>query len=125
MFWSSLWVLLTASAALEWTRLHRWDAVLPGEAGGVWGSLWGAWAIQWLGATGSALVSIVLCVVSSAWVFRFSWAHVAEWVGARVDGWIQERRSRRELDEDVRIGQEAAAQRAREEALYQGMHAEP
>ena len=125
LFWASLLVLMTASATLEWTRLHRWDAVLPGEAGGVWGSLWGSWAIQWLGATGSALVAIVLCVVSLAWVFRFSWAHVAELVGARVDGWIQQRRSRRELDEDVRIGQEAAAQRAREEALYQGMHAEP
>jgi DNA segregation ATPase FtsK/SpoIIIE, S-DNA-T family len=125
LFWGALLVLMTASATLEWTRLHRWDAVLPGEAGGVWGMLWGAWSIQWLGATGSALVSIVLCVVSLAWVFGFSWARVAELVGAKVDGWIQQRRSRRELDEDVRIGQEAAAQRAREEAAYQGYQQEP
>jgi S-DNA-T family DNA segregation ATPase FtsK/SpoIIIE len=64
------------------------------------------------------LVAIVLWVASLAWVFRFSWASVAEQLGARIDGWIQQRRNRRELDEDVRIGQEAAAQRAREEAAY-------
>ena len=125
LFWGALLVLITASAALEWTRLHRWDALLPGEAGGVWGMLWGAWALQWLGATGSALVSIVLCVVSVAWVFGFSWANVAERVGARIDTLIEQRRNRRELDEDVRIGQEAAAQRAREEAAYQGLQQEP
>jgi S-DNA-T family DNA segregation ATPase FtsK/SpoIIIE len=118
LFWGGLLVLMTASATLEWTRLHRWDAALPSEAGGVWGTLWGAWALQWLGVTGSALVAIVLWVASLAWVFRFSWASVAEQLGARIDGWIQQRRNRRELDEDVRIGQEAAAQRAREEAAY-------
>lgn len=111
-------LLLSASTTLEWTRLHRWDAVLPADAGGALGMVWGPLLMQWLGVTGSALVAIVLLVVSLAWVFRFSWAHVAEVVGRRVDDWYQHRLQRKELDEDVRIGQQAAAQRAIEEAAY-------
>ena len=35
-------MLLAASTALEWTRLYRWEAALPGPAGGVLGHTLGA-----------------------------------------------------------------------------------
>jgi DNA segregation ATPase FtsK/SpoIIIE, S-DNA-T family len=44
-------------------------------------------------------------------VFRFSWGHVAERLGARIDGWFAARREKREQAEDVALGQQAARQR--------------
>lgn len=122
LFWSGMSLLLMASAVLEWSRLHRWDAWLPGDSGGVLGSLLGPLAIRWFGATGSALLAIVLLLVTMAWVFRFSWAHTAEGLGRWLDGWIESRRERREADEDVRIGQQAARERAMEESVYEEAH---
>ena len=122
LFWSGMSLLMMASAVLEWSRLHRWDAWLPGESGGVLGSLLGPLAVRWFGATGSALLAIVLLLVTLAWVFRFSWAHTAEGLGRWLDGWIESRRERREADEDVRIGQQAARERAMEESVYEEEH---
>lgn len=120
VFWLGLGVLLASSTVLEWSRLHRWDAILPGEAGGVLGSVLGPLAVRWLGVTGSALVAIAVWVVALAWVFRFSWAHTAEGLGRWLDQWIESRRERREADEDQRIGQQAARERAMEESAYAG-----
>jgi len=106
-----LGLLLCASTVLEWSRLHRWDAFLPGTSGGVLGELLGPWAVRWLGATGSALVALALLVWSLAWVFRFSWGTVAEGIGARLDQWFEQRREHRETEEDLRIGQQAARER--------------
>ncbi len=108
--------LMVASTTLEWTRLHRWDAVLPGNAGGVLGELIGGQAMRWLGATGSALLALSLLVFTTARVFRFSWGQTAEGLGERLDRWFESRRERREADEDVRIGQQAARERERDEA---------
>lgn len=108
--------LLVASTTLEWTRLHRWDAILPGNAGGVLGELIGGQAMRWLGATGSALLALSLLVFTTARVFRFSWGQTAEGLGERLDRWFESRRERREADEDVRIGQQAARERERDEA---------
>ena len=108
--------LMVASTTLEWTRLHRWDDILPGNAGGVLGELAGAFAMRWLGATGSALLALSLLVFTTARVFRFSWGQTAEGLGERLDRWFESRRERREADEDVRIGQQAARERERDEA---------
>ena len=121
-FWLGALMLVVASTVLEWSRLHRWDALLPGDSGGVLGGLLGPWAARWLGVTGSALVAIALLVVALAWVFRFSWAHAAETLGRWLDDWWQSRRERREADEDLRIGQQAARERAMEEAAYVNEH---
>ena len=40
-FWLGLVLLLAASTALEWTRLYRFEAALPGHAGGVLGYVLG------------------------------------------------------------------------------------
>jgi len=82
-FWLGLAALLCASTALEWSRLYRFEAKLPDHAGGALGYLVGPAAVKWLGFTGSGLVFVALVVLCSALVFRFSWAHIAERLGAR------------------------------------------
>ena len=117
-----LLLLLAASTVLEWTRLHRWDAWLPGDSGGLLGSLLGPPAQLWLGQTGSALLAISLLGVALAWVFRFSWAATAEGLGRWIDEALQHWRQRREADEDQRIGRQALRQRTAEEAEYERAH---
>ncbi len=110
-FWLGLALLLSASTGLEWTRLYRLEAALPDHAGGVLGYLVGPVGMRWLGFNGSALVFIALGVVGAALVFRFSWSHVAERIGERIDGLIQSRREKREIAQDLAFGQQAARER--------------
>jgi len=118
-FWIGLAVLLCASTALEWSRLYRFEghSRLPDHAGGALGYLIGPLAVKWLGFTGSGLVCIALAVLGSALVFRFSWSHVAERVGAAIVGFIESRREKREIAQDLAFGQQAA--REREEILLE------
>jgi S-DNA-T family DNA segregation ATPase FtsK/SpoIIIE len=110
-FWIGLLLLLLASAVLEWSRLYRFDALLPGLAGGVLGDLVGPLATRWLGFTGSALAMLALLVVCLPRVFGFSWGHWAEGLGAWLDHWFASRREKREAVEDQRIGVKAARER--------------
>ncbi len=48
-FWIALAVLLCASTALEWSRLYRFEALLPDHAGGALGYLVGPLGVKWLG----------------------------------------------------------------------------
>ncbi|MDB5870947.1 MAG: ftsK [Ramlibacter sp.] len=116
-FWGALAVLLCASTALEWSRLYRFEVRLPDHAGGALGYLMGPLGVKWLGFTGSGLVFVALVVLGAAVVFRFSWSHVAERLGARIDGFIEARREKRELAQDLAFGQQAARQR--EEVLLE------
>ena len=118
-FWIGLAVLLCASTALEWSRLYRFEGQsrLPDHAGGALGYLVGPVAVKWLGFTGSGLVCISLVVLGAALVFRFSWSHVAERVGAAIVGFIDSRREKREIAQDLAFGQQAA--REREEILLE------
>ena len=118
-FWFGLVILLCASTALEWSRLYRFEghSRLPDHAGGALGYLVGPLAVKWLGFTGSGLVCIALVVLGSALVFRFSWSHVAERVGASIVGFIESRREKREIAQDLAFGQQAA--REREEILLE------
>ena len=111
LFWLGLSLLMASSTALEWTRMYRFEALLPGHAGGVLGYLLGPTSMQWLGFTGSGLVCIVLAVAGAALVFRFSWGHVAERLGARIDTLVQTRRAQREVAKDQAEGKRAALQR--------------
>ncbi|MCM2346915.1 DNA translocase FtsK [Acidovorax soli] len=112
LFWGGLVLLMGASTALEWSRLYRLEALLPGHAGGVLGYLVGPASVKWLGFTGSGLLGIVLLVLGAALVFRFSWGHVAEALGARIDALVQSRRAQREVAKDVAVGRKAARERA-------------
>ncbi|HXE21451.1 MAG TPA: DNA translocase FtsK 4TM domain-containing protein [Rhodoferax sp.] len=116
-FWCALALLLCASTALEWSRLYRFEGHLPGHAGGVLGYLLGSASVKWLGFAGSGLVCIMLGVIGSALVFRFSWAQVAERLGARLYSLVELRREKREIAEDRAAGKRAA--REREEVLLE------
>lgn len=117
VFWVGLVLLLCSSTALEWSRLYRLEALLPGHGGGVLGYLIGPASVKWLGFTGSGLVCIALVVIGISAVFRFSWGHVAERVGARLDALLQSRREKREIAEDLAFGKQAA--REREEVVLE------
>ncbi len=112
LFWGGLAVLMCTSTALEWSRLYRFESLLPGHAGGVLGYLTGPASVKWLGFTGSGLLCIVLAVLGAALVFRFSWGHVAEVLGGRIDALVQSRRVQREVAKDVAVGRKAARERA-------------
>ena len=112
MFWVCLMLLLVASASLEWSRLYRLESLLPGHAGGALGYLVGRAGVSWLGFAGSGLVFIALGVIAVSVVFRFSWAHVALRIGAWVDHFVDSRREKREIAEDLAVGKVAARQRA-------------
>ena len=115
VFALGLLILMLASAGMEWSRLHRFEASLPGHSGGVLGYLAGSFSVKSLGFTGSTLVGIVLALVGVAMVFRFSWGQVAEAIGERIDGLIQSRHVKREIEEDMALGQQAL--RERQQAL--------
>ena len=112
MFWVCLMLLLVASASLEWSRLYRLESLLPGHAGGALGYLVGRAGVSWLGFAGSGLVFIALGVIAVSVVFSFSWAHVALRIGAWVDHFVDSRREKREIAEDLAVGKVAARQRA-------------
>ena len=116
-FWLGLVLLMLASASIEWARFYSLEPRLPGHAGGVLGYLVGPVAMRWFGVTGSALLAIGTWVLAVAMVFRFSWGHVAERIGAWVQDFIESRRARREMAQDVALGQQAA--REREEVVLE------
>ena len=110
-FWLGLALLLAASTALESTRLYRFEALLPGHAGGVLGYSVGPLSVKWLGFAGSGVLWIAALVAGMALALRFSWLRLAEAVGERIDTLRERRDERRERAEDVRLGQEALRER--------------
>ncbi len=116
-FWFGLALLMLASTAIEWARFYSLEPRLPGHAGGVLGYLVGDLAMRWLGVTGSALLAIGLWVLAVALVFRFSWGHVAERLGGWVQDFMASRRAKREMAQDMALGQQAA--REREEVVLE------
>jgi S-DNA-T family DNA segregation ATPase FtsK/SpoIIIE len=112
-FWAGLAVLLGASCTLEWTRLHRFEGLLPGEhAGGVVGYTLGPLAQTWLGFTGSGVVAIAALVMGVALALRFSWLHAADAIGAWIERFRERRQERMERAEDIRLGEVAQRERA-------------
>ena len=111
LFWLGLFLLVGASAALEWTRLYRWEPYLPGHAGGVLGYTLGSLSVRWLGFVGSGALWIVCLVVGASLALRFSWLRVADGIGTWVDLLRQHRQGRLEREEDKRLGEAAARER--------------
>ncbi len=111
MFWLGLALLLGASASLEWTRLYRWEPLLPGHAGGVLGYGLGALSMRWLGFAGSGVLWIAALVVGLSLALRFSWLSLADGIGERLDRLRENRQDRRELQEDKRLGEMATRER--------------
>ncbi len=116
-FWIGLVLLMLASSAIEWSRFYSLEPRLPGQAGGVLGYWVGPLAVRWLGVTGSALLAIGVWVLAVALVFRFSWGQVAERIGGWIQDFIESRRAKREMAQDLALGQQAA--REREEVVLE------
>ncbi|MEY4267704.1 MAG: hypothetical protein RIS90_2239 [Pseudomonadota bacterium] len=111
IFAVGLALLLYGSVSLEWVRLASLEPRLPGHGGGVLGYWLGPLSVHWLGPVGSALVGIVLMLAGAALVFGFSWGLVAERLGAWLMSWIESQREKRELAQDIALGQQAARER--------------
>ena len=110
-FWVGFVVLLCCSSALEWSRLYRLEALLPGHGGGVLGYWLGPLSVKWLGFAGSGLVAIALGLVGAALVFGFSWGQVAERLGAWLATQLENLRAKRERELDLALGKQAARER--------------
>jgi S-DNA-T family DNA segregation ATPase FtsK/SpoIIIE len=123
-FWTGLVFLILASTCLEWTRLYSLELRLPGHSGGALGYWVGPVAMKWLGFAGSGLVAIAMGVIGSALVFGFSWMDVAERLGGWLYGLVESQRERRELAQDLELGQRAMRERARDDVDFDDM-AEP
>jgi S-DNA-T family DNA segregation ATPase FtsK/SpoIIIE len=71
--------------------------------------------MQILGFAGSGLVCIGLALLGMSWTFNFSWVRLAEQIGSWLDARWESLRERRELAQDIELGQQAV--REREEVL--------
>jgi len=110
-FWGGLVLLMAASCALEWTRLYRVEPYLPGHAGGVLGYGLGPLGMKWLGFAGSGVTWIVALVIGMSLALRFSWVRAADGIGAWVESLKERRQERLERAEDIRLGEQAKAER--------------
>ena len=126
-FFLGLSLLLLGSTGLEWARLSRLELYLPGHGGGLLGYWLGPLGLQWLGATGSALLGITLMLLGLALVFGFSWALLAERLGAWMYSQVELRREQREVAQDLAMGQQATRERDElvSELAEQGGPAQP
>ena len=106
VFWAGLALLMLASCGLEWSRMYRLDALLPGgQAGGVLGAVVGQTSLTWLGFAGSGVLWIAALVLGLSLALRFSWAHAADRVGQLLEGLWQRRSLAREVKQDLRIAE--------------------
>ena len=103
-WWAGVALLLGVSCALEWSRLYRFESVLPGHAGGVVGYTLGLIGVRWLGFTGSGLIGIALLVVALSLVFRFSWGRAAVGLGRRIETLVRLNQQQREKGKDEAEG---------------------
>ncbi len=113
-WWAGVALLIGASCALEWSRLYAVEARLPGHAGGILGYALGPLGMKTLGFAGSGVVWIVLLLTGLAWAFRFSWGHVAESIGERLEQLREQRIERREIKADQKAGEQAVKEREQE-----------
>ena len=112
VFWGGFALLMASSCALEWTRLYRYDGLLPGgQAGGVVGALLGPLSMKWLGFAGSGVAWIAALVLGASMALRFSWIALADRIGAGFDALRERRLEARERAEDIRLGREAQLER--------------
>ena len=111
LFWAGLALLMAASTALEWTRLYRWETLLPGHSGGIAGYVLGTASMRWLGFAGSGVLWIALLVAGMALALRFSWVRLADSIGTRLESLRQLRRVKADWAEDLRVGEQALRER--------------
>ncbi|MEI2812927.1 MAG: DNA translocase FtsK 4TM domain-containing protein [Burkholderiaceae bacterium] len=110
-FWLGLLLLVGSSVAIEWARLQRLEAYLPGFSGGVLGYELGIFSTKMLGFTGAALACICLGIMGASMTFGFSWNSTALRLGAWIEAFWLARRQKQEIAEDLAFGKQAALAR--------------
>jgi DNA segregation ATPase FtsK/SpoIIIE, S-DNA-T family len=111
-FWLGVALLMSASTALEWTRLYQWETLVAGgRAGGALGYMLGQTSTRLLGFAGSGVFWIAVGVAGISLGFGFSWLRLAEKVGAWIEGLRERRAARAERAEDLRLGEAALRER--------------
>ena len=110
-FWAGLVMIVCVSTAIEWARLYRLEAHLPGHAGGVLGYIFGRYSVTALGFTGAALACIALGVIAVSMLFQFSWSRTALKLGEWIENFIAARRQKSEVAQDMALGKVAALER--------------
>ncbi len=110
-FWLGLLLLMGSSVAIEWARLQRLEAYLPGFSGGVLGYELGIFSTRMLGFTGAALACICLGIVGASMTFNFSWNSTALRLGAWLEAFWLARRQKKEVAQDLELGKQAALER--------------
>jgi DNA segregation ATPase FtsK/SpoIIIE, S-DNA-T family len=110
-FWVGMVLILCVSSAIEWARLYRFEPHLPGHAGGVLGYILGRFSVTSLGFTGAALACIGLGVMAVSMLFNFSWSRTALKLGEWLENFIEARRQKSEVAQDMALGKAAARER--------------
>lgn len=79
-------LVLACSSALETLRLYQWHLTLPDQAGGMLGRVLADYSLRSLGFTGATLVLMAIAGIGFSLFTGWSWLHITEGIGARVEG---------------------------------------
>ncbi|MYZ42995.1 DNA translocase FtsK [Schauerella aestuarii] len=118
-------LLLTGSVGLEALRLYSWGMQLPGAAdggsgaGGVIGRTLSDALTRGVGFTGATMALLVMLAVGLSLFFSFSWLHLAERVGASIEGLFTRTRNSYTARADRKVGEVAKAVRTEQVATKQ------
>jgi S-DNA-T family DNA segregation ATPase FtsK/SpoIIIE len=104
-------VLLVASAAVEYLRLHSLRAELPLAPGGLIGAALGSFTAGVFGFTGATIALITLAAVGFSLFTGISWIAAAEFTGLVLEGLAMLARRARESRQDRMIGDMARVER--------------
>jgi S-DNA-T family DNA segregation ATPase FtsK/SpoIIIE len=104
-------LLLVASAAIEYLRLHTIGAELPAAPGGMVGDVAGRYALAALGFTGATLVLLTAAAIGFSLFTGISWVKVAELVGLALEASLAWVRQTWESRRDRKLGEIAREER--------------
>ena len=111
MRWIGFALTLVGSMGLESIRLHSLQLELPRPPGGILGEVIGDPLQMAFGFTGSTLILLFGLAVGLSLFLHFSWLNLSEQVGRYIELGIRRLREKREKQEDLKIGEQAAVER--------------
>ncbi|NBP21488.1 MAG: DNA translocase FtsK, partial [Burkholderiaceae bacterium] len=109
--WLGFALTLVCSMGLESIRLHSLQWELPRPPGGILGEVIGDPLQMAFGFTGSTLILLFGLAVGLSLFLHFSWLSLSEQVGRYIELGIRRLREKREKQEDLKIGEQAAVER--------------
>jgi len=104
-------LLISASVAIEYLRMHTLRTELPRAPGGVLGEVFGSAAYHAFGFTGATLLLLLVFGIGFSLLFQVSWLTLAEKIGGGIEWVIAAIRNLNAAREDRKLGQEAAVKR--------------